>query len=507
MNTIARSDNDGFTSKPYVRVYRTVEAWRCDGVASCVLGHKIFSLNSDEEEGIFAEWSWNGSTLVVRNDRYGFYPLFYVQTPDGISVSSSLIKLLELGAPTALNAKGMAVFLRLGWFIGDDTPFEAIRAFPPGATLEWKDGSCQITSRELVHTKVQNIDYDDALDRYSTLFRAAIVRHAPPTARFVVPLSGGRDSRHILLALLEAGFIPAACVTQKRFPTGTSAFDEDCSIASVLCKELGINHVIVQQESSRMSACVRKNMLTEFCAMEHAWSLPFSDYINAHADYAYDGIGGDVLSGGRSLSEEKLALYDAGRYETLANDMLGDNDGYLPRLLQSDQYKRFSRSLAVQTLVTEIQRHAKAPNPVDSFYFSNRTRRTIALGTFTIWGRKATVLMPYLDYALYDFVSSLPARMLMDIKFHSRVIHRDYPRYAHIPFDEKRPSPMLDLGYLQRFAVQSIGLVSRKPRGLLLRRAGFVPRAIRCLVDTAYCNQILSLAPLAIYLLQLEEFG
>lgn len=69
--------------------------------------------------------------LRVQNDRYGFYPLYYFIRPGEVCVSPSLVQLLSEGAPTAPDVAALAVFLRVGWFIGEDTPFQHIRAFPP----------------------------------------------------------------------------------------------------------------------------------------------------------------------------------------------------------------------------------------------------------------------------------------------------------------------------------------------------------------------------------------
>jgi hypothetical protein len=68
----------------------------------------------------------------------------------------------------------MAVFLRLGYFIGEDTPFRSIRTLPPDATLEWKDGRLSVSGR-YAFGKPQSLARD-AADHYSLLFRESIRR-------------------------------------------------------------------------------------------------------------------------------------------------------------------------------------------------------------------------------------------------------------------------------------------------------------------------------------------
>src|SRR5580765_1565782 len=99
-----------------------------------------------EESDVFAEWSWDGDTLTVRNDAWGFQPLFYAATNDHIAVSTWLPRLLQLGVPAALDDRAMAVFLRLSYFLGTDTPFRAIRSLPRHGRLTWRAGVLDVSS-------------------------------------------------------------------------------------------------------------------------------------------------------------------------------------------------------------------------------------------------------------------------------------------------------------------------------------------------------------------------
>ena len=73
-----------------------------------------------------------------------------------------------------------------------------------------------------------------AIRGYIDLVRQAIRRRLP-TAPFVLPLSGGRDSRHLLYELIDAGCPPARCVTVRHFPPRGN---EDEEIARLLCERV-----------------------------------------------------------------------------------------------------------------------------------------------------------------------------------------------------------------------------------------------------------------------------
>src|SRR5207244_8795816 len=128
-------------------------------------------------------------------------------------------------------------------------------------------------------------------------FREAILRRQPPTEDFALPLSGGRDSRHILLALCEAGHRPAFCVTAHYFPPGEMAAG-DIDIARALTEGLSLRHVVLQQPVSRFGTEWRSNIETEFSSTDALWMLVVADFLKGHVRYIYDGIGGDVLSAG-----------------------------------------------------------------------------------------------------------------------------------------------------------------------------------------------------------------
>ena len=167
---------------------------RCRGDSRFSRGHKIVRREDEPPDGIYAEWQWDGAELVVRNDRYGVSPLFFAVQRDSVAVSPSIATLLAAGAPADLDEAALAVFLRLGFFVGDDTPFRHIRAVPPGAVFHWSDGRLWAAGDYTIPRPV-DLSRDQALDGFVTLFHEAMARRLPADERAVVPLSGGRDSR------------------------------------------------------------------------------------------------------------------------------------------------------------------------------------------------------------------------------------------------------------------------------------------------------------------------
>ena len=489
--------------EPYIRVKRVGGQLVWSGTHTYAVGDRILKAGGTVDDGVFAGWSWDGACLRAYNDRYGIRPLYYFCRGEEIALSPSILRLIAEGAPAELNYGGLAVFLRLGTFLGEDTPFRDIRALPPNAFFEWKNGILRVTGG-MRHAKPQSLSRNAALDAYIVLFREAIRRRHPTAENFAIPLSGGRDSRHILFELCAAGYRPKFCVTARYFPPGDIAAGE-IEIARYVAAALDVRHVVVDQPASRFAAEWRSNIETEFCSVDPQWMLAVADFLKGKVHDIYDGIGGDVLSAGLFLTHEGVELFEAGRLEELAQQLLGAE--WNRRAFITATRQHLDREIAVSRLTEELRRHSDAVNPIASFFFWNRTRRKIAMSPYRILARSGEVRSPYLDHAVFDLLTGLPAEVFLDYTFHTEAIQRAYPKYAALPFAGKREQKMKmsDRAPLWIFTRDVLLESLRHGRFSLLRRAYFIPRLLRCLVDPSYSDAIDWLGPHILYALQLEE--
>ena len=417
-------------------------AVRSDGCPTYRLGQR-----TGDRDGIFAEWEWDGARLVANTDRYGLYPIYYYATDSTVAVSSSVARLLELGAPRDLDDAAVAVFLSLGFFLGEATAFRSIHSLPPGARLEWAPGVCRVSATGLTIPKEQRLSRSSAIDGYIELFREAI-RRRPAEGRDCLTLSGGRDSRHILLELCRAGRPPALALTSELYPPATL---DDVELARRIAGVTNVRHVVVPAPRRRWIAESQKNRMTSWCTDEHTWLLNAAAVAAREATTLYDGIGGDVLSAGLFLQKIPLTLirHSVEAFAEQVTPHYGVRDFVAPHVR-----RRFSIEKAHEQVAAEAARHVQAPNPVGSFYFWNRTRREIALSPYALFAGVPTVYSPYIDHALFDHLTSLPAEFFLDHTFHDDTIRRAYPRYAEIPFQNKEAPVRLDPTFGRRSAWQ-----------------------------------------------------
>src|SRR4029078_3079715 len=107
-------------------------------------------------------------------------PLFYAADRNTVRISPNIGTILRTGAPRDLDDSALSVFVRAGFFVGDDTPFRHIRAVPAGATLEWNDGRLDIRSGGLRRVP-SDATRDDAIDRFAAMFADSVARRLNAT--------------------------------------------------------------------------------------------------------------------------------------------------------------------------------------------------------------------------------------------------------------------------------------------------------------------------------------
>ena len=455
------------------------------GVLACLAGHRIVTRNG--ADGIYAGWTWNGESLDVHQDRYGFFPLFQSAGPEGTQLSTDLVQLLAPGTPRALDLDALAVFLRLGFFVGDDTPFTSIRAvLPPRHPVAPAHPSRR-----------------SAIEGFIDLLRQA-VRRRLPAAPFVLPLSGGRDSRHILFELTRAGCPPARCVTVRHFPPRGN---DDVEVAAALCERLRIPHVVLDQPGDRVEAERRKNLRTHLCTEEHAQFLVLADYLKSATAVTYDGIAGDVLSQSGYMHPALLDLFRRGNARIVAEFILAGqgnvvSEAALSQLVAPRWRRELARERAVARLEREVATHFGAVNPIASFYFWNRTRREIALAPFGLL-RDIVTYAPYLDRDLFDFLASLPPELTIDRTLHSEAIAIAFPEHEEVGYERKTVARAGQARQRRLARALMRILAASGSRGLLNRR-GLTP-SLGWTAVTGSADRLWS-APFAIWLDQVAGF-
>lgn len=376
-------------------------------------------------EPFHASWDWTGQSLTLETDRFGLQPVFYRQAEGFFAVSTTIDALLQ--ADEAFDWGALGLFLRLGFFIDNDTPFRDIRLAPADSTLRWRDGALTIEARRRPQVRPYTGSRQQAKDIYIELFREGLkgLIEAYQDAPISCPLSGGRDSRHIFLELSRLG-VP--------FRAFTVALDNanDDSIAAALCAQFQVEHTIVPMGRPSLKTARAMQAATNYATIEHRWMVGMAEAIPSGV--VFDGVAGDVLSAGHFATERMLSQFRQRNLEALAEDLLKGEEG-LRNLLQPWLYEKVNREEAKQRLVNELARHVETPSPIASFFLANRTRRVASLMATTVF-KHCQGLMPFFLDPVHDFLFALPGEMTVDYKLHSETLAQAFPECTH-PYSEK----------------------------------------------------------------------
>ena len=470
------------------------------GAPDAFMGYSVETA-TEPADGSWVKWAWDGRELTITNDRFRSYPCYYAMTPESIRVSPSIDRLLERGVPRELDEAALAAFLSTGSYVGDDTAFKAIRALPPGCRLTWRIEGSKLESRP-PRFGIEDMTREQAVEGVSELFSQAVARRIPDDPEFSMPLSGGRDSRHLLLALRRLGHTPRLCLTTEHYPYDWGG---DVPYARELCARLGIPHRALRPLEP-VPAELRKNRLTSYSSAMHAWFLPVVDALDeGRSSHTYEGTPGGTPLGRIFLKGKFGKLVAQRRWDELATHMGKKDDGvarYVP-LLAPELRRSLSPERGAERIREELRRYETWDDPYMAFRMLNRTARELSLTPYALLGAVPTVYTPYYDVDLLMFAMSIPGDVI-DRGLHDDAIKLRYPEAADIPFSPHRKS-IANRRFLRGLDAQLLRFLRGHATGRLVDRNGLMRRAATGVVSGSDWMVFGRRFSLAVYLVQLEQ--
>lgn len=410
---------------------------------------KGYHLDADplKDDGTFAEWTWNDKTqtLLARVDWLGTQPLFYGEYAGRLVISPNILPILSADIPGDLDYVALGVFFRMGFHLGEDTLFKHIRAFPPGGVLKWHAGKLEIKG-EIPGYERQELSRAAEEEAYIELFRKSIERRKHLLPDYIQPLSGGRDSRHILAELCRQDAKPRYAYTIRTTFKDTALGEEQISVS--VAKALGVEHRIL--ENSIKSEIKRegvKNLLTSFSCDEGGWMMDAVGALRENHAGFYEGYLGDILSAFHWLNvggELYKAYYEGGDNEAvkaIAKRFSPKHEAMDELIVKTfGNREELSKGAFNERLQAHFQLFKHLHNPVTSSLIYSRGRREIAMCAWGGYPWVDKIMAPYLDRDWFLTMLSFPEREEPTYAFQrSAAMARAYPHLADIPYAATEP--------------------------------------------------------------------
>ena len=478
---------------------------RATGITQYSQGYRLPGDWDGIPQGVWAEWHWDGSELTVRNDRLGFSPLFWFATPTRVGVSPSVAALVPHLEDRELDDDAIAVFLRFRSYIGEDTPFRQVRSLPPGANFRWSQGVARLDALGPIRFDAEPGARQRWQPEYPGVVREAMRRALDSTpGRVAIPLSGGLDSRLVLFSMLALGRRPDLCVTVRQQPPRT---DEDAVLAAELTAETGVPHRILEQERDRLGQQLRNLSRTHLCTHEHGWYQPVADFLRAEKFDAYvDGIAGDLQAEPNYITQGMNRLIEDGRMTDAISQLL--DEGYLPAVLPAAMHRRWSHDRAVAHMTERASAFQGAADPWGNFRLYARTRRNIALLTWSLHFGGAVGLAPFLDRSVVELLGPIPWQELADRTFRKQVVAEGFPQWQARPGTPAHFHSSRGRRELRAYGRAVARWAGRRMLSSPVLRPSFLPpRLLRAHVDRGYTREVPMACELPVYLLELQRWA
>jgi hypothetical protein len=274
-----------------------------------------WQVGADAPDGTCALARWDAEAVELVSDICGSRTLWYALTDEAFLASTSQRALVMLLGGFELLPEATACFLASGT-LGPDVSWDArIRRVPPDARAVLDRGSWQVSLTAspfvLNHEPAGDAEADVAR------LRAAIATTCGSLnldlERWVLPLSGGRDSRTLLAFLVGNGLRPR-CIT---WATRRSLRNplSDVSIARVLARRHGVEHEVLLLEAPDIDL---ETTVARFVAADEGRNDEIAGYLDGFAlwrDLARHGVQG-IIRGDESFGPGSRPMQpDAGRMQ------------------------------------------------------------------------------------------------------------------------------------------------------------------------------------------------
>ncbi|MBZ0277136.1 MAG: hypothetical protein K8I60_13380 [Anaerolineae bacterium] len=391
---------------------------------------------------ILGFWDEQQRRIVIMNDRFGLYPLYYAHTNHRFIFAPEVKGILHFpGWHPTLNKVALAEYCRFQTLLGEKTFFEGISLLRNASLLVYDPVADRLTITPYwdfaaIPELPSKLSFAEAAQEEGRLLKAAVKRLSGGDHRLGVYLSAGLDSRVL------AGFLPP-----ERLPLNTVTFglenSRDTVYAARLAHLVGSNHHYFKFKDGRW--------VQEHVDFHLTLTEGFHSWIHAH------GI--SILAEARSLMEVNLTGLRGGLIDWEDIPLFRSPDDlsftlrlyYLmaqattwPSLTDFEERELYAApvaaemaGLAYDSFREELAHFSHLPyeRRANAFAVCNPDRRMYQY--YTVFHRShIEQRFPFFDYDYFDFIRAIPIEFLFERQLRRAVVLKYMPQLAGIPYDK-----------------------------------------------------------------------
>jgi hypothetical protein len=370
-----------------------------------------------------------GGSRYVHSSVSGVAPVYYMQDGEATYFASRIDPLVSSSPPgrkLTIDWEAWAGIFLMTAPLGDRTPFLEVRRLPPFSTLKhWAGKGPRRHSPAWPWAEVALDQRSDEGEAVVEGLRDAIAE--VPPGPLVCPLSGGWDSRLLLMLASEREDLRVEAWTLKSTHRGT----DETPYARKVAKAVGVQVTQIPRGRSYWGDQEKVALRCDYQTTHHGWFMPLARRLRDGSHSLVDGLAGGILVKGHFVTEEMLQAKT--RRERLA--LLWEHLSNAPSSSEvlSERLSRVMTKLALRAWQREARALAASPAQLSLTAYRTRTLRGISLAPTSILGAEATVLTPFTDDRAARAALAVPPESKLNGALYREIFSTVDPKLGLLP--------------------------------------------------------------------------
>lgn len=391
---------------------------------------KILNYIIDNGEGIFFILIQDiiNNRWIFFTDRFSCKKIFYFQKDDKLYFSDFLFKYKSrMNLDFELDVVSIGLYLIYGYIPTNDTLYKSIKSIKPFSYYIYQKNQLKEYKYYDIEFREGKISYSDAVSCTSQLLEQSFLDLTRHHKHFLIPLSGGRDSR-LLLALALKHYSKDKITTFTFGQKGTLDFE----IGKGLAKRLGCKSIILPFDiHDYFDSYVYPGTKFKNGLINHSGDSLSKLYEgilrNNRETLIISGYSGDVVltwaHGKRVVEADKNFLYPEPSYFNfkVINECFSD--------YKEELVRRF-------TIILKNLHDERGNIVSEKWFYYNRAPFFLNICLFAE-EQMYPFALPFVDRAFFEWIKKVPAKHKQKASFYKDILRTDDFIYSFFQYPLK----------------------------------------------------------------------